>query len=175
MSRIAYSLTVAAALLGAGPLAAMDDVDAYISAYGPELETCFSKVDPNASADCKGVVFQTCAETEEGGYSTLGMVACMAAETRVWDDRLNQEYKQSMAWARALDAADKAHFPEFAKRADSLLAAQRAWIAFRDAECGLDYAVWGAGSMRQIAGASCQMEMTADRTISLRDLRDTMR
>ena len=33
-------------------------------------------------------------------------------------------------------------FPEFANRAKALRDAQRAWIRFRDAECGLAYAVW---------------------------------
>ena len=37
--------------------------------------------------------------------------------------------------------------------ADTLLAAQRAWIAFRDAECTLAYDRYGSGSMRVIAAA----------------------
>ena len=79
-----------------------------------------------------------------------------------------------MAWAKAGDADDMANFPEFANRADSLRAAQRAWIAFRDAECGLEYALWGSGSMRNIAGTDCLMHMAAERTIELRAKREFM-
>ena len=52
------------------------------------------------------------------------------------------------------------------------LEAQRAWIAFRDTACALDYAEWGSGSMRNIAWADCRMQMTAERTIELRAMRE---
>ena len=126
-------------------------------------------------AACKGALSETCMQQEDGGYSTLGMTSCTYAETQIWDRFLNEEYQASMAWAKAMDASDKDLFPEFAKREENLRAAQRAWIGFRDAECGLAYAVWGAGSMRNIAASACIMDMTATRTLELFDLRDSMR
>ena len=80
-----------------------------------------------------------------------------------------------MAGLRADDTQEAEFFPEFANRADSLLAAQRAWIVLRDADCGLEYAMWGSGSMRQIAGAGCRMQRTAERTIYLKFLGNDMR
>lgn len=50
------------------------------------------------------------------------------------------------------------------------VAAQRAWIALRDGDCALEYAMWGSGSMGQIAGATCLLDKTAERTIYLRFL-----
>ena len=70
------------------------------------------------------------------------------------------------------DEEEAAYFPEFAVRAEKLLEAQRAWIVYRDAECALDYAEWGAGSMRNIAHADCRLQMTAERTIELRRMRE---
>src|SRR5690606_5118972 len=89
-------------------------------------------------------------------------------ERDVWDRLLNDQYAVARDSARRMDEADRDDFPEFAHRADQLRYAQRAWIAFRDANCAMEYGVWGAGSMRQIAGADCQLRMTAERTLELR-------
>ena len=36
---------------------------------------------------------------------------------------------------------------------DKLLAAQRAWLTFRDAECALEVARWGEGTLAGVVGA----------------------
>ena len=175
--RQTWSVSVLLAVCGmsfAAPSMA-EDVDALASAFGPALTACYESSDLASVEECKGTVADPCMEESVGGFSTLGMVSCMAAETAVWDRHLNEEYRTSLRWAEAMDEADLTNFPEFANRVASLRDAQRAWVVFRDAECGLEYAVWGAGSMRHLAGASCQLEMTAERTITLRSLRDTMR
>lgn len=166
---------VFAILIGFGAIKAQADGHE-VATYGASLESCFSEA---TSADeqraCKGGMSERCMEAEPGGFSTYGMVRCMAGETAVWDRFLNEIYREQMAGLKALDAQEAKHFPEFANRADALRDAQRAWIAFRDGECGLAYALWGSGSMRQIAGASCHMEMTADRVIALDQLGEDMR
>ena len=147
-----------------------------VATYGAILDACYaSAADSEGHTACIGKMAETCMAREEGGYSTLGMTYCTAAETQVWDRFLNQEYASAMAGLKAMDTAEAQHYPEFAKRAESLRTAQRAWIAFRDAECGLAYAMWGSGSMRNIAGVNCQLEMTAKRTIELRNLGSEMR
>ena len=147
-----------------------------VDAYAAPLMQCFeAATTTEARTACKGLMSTACMESEEGGYSTYGMVRCTAAETDVWDRFLNEEYQSQMAGLRAMDAEEAVYFPEFANRAEALRTAQRAWIAFRDGECGLAYAMWGAGSMRQIAGSSCTLEMTADRVITLKNLGEDMR
>lgn len=113
-------------------------------------------------------------EGEPAGQTTHGMVTCTVAETRLWEGYLDVEYRASLAWAEAMDAEESLLAPGFAKLAEALRGAQRAWIAFRDAECALARAFWGSGSMGRIAGASCMLEMTADRAIDLRALREPM-
>ncbi|MEM8869902.1 MAG: lysozyme inhibitor LprI family protein [Pseudomonadota bacterium] len=138
------------------------------------LEACYYGAEETAGRSaCKDLVFDRCQSQPNMG-TTLGMMTCAQHETQAWDVLLNAEYAEALAWAKGMDAQDQQHFPEFAKRAESLLAAQRAWIAFRDAECGLAYAVWGAGSMRTLAGTACHADMTAERTLALRALRDEM-
>ena len=127
-----------------------------------------------ARRNCKGVMATACMDGEEAGYSTYGMVRCTSAETQMWDQFLNVTYQIKIQRMQEMDTTEAEHFPDFANRAESLRAAQRAWIVFRDGECGLAYALWGSGSMRQIAGASCVMEMTADRAIDLELLGEEM-
>lgn len=136
--------------------------------YAPMVDACL------ASGDmlCIGDAATMCMADEPDGDTTLGMSGCLAGEAGAWDALLNAEYATARDFARMMDAEDAALFPEFAVRADQVQAAQRAWIAFRDANCAMQYGVWGAGSMRQIAGADCLLQMTAAQTFVLRAYHD---
>ena len=145
-----------------------------VTTYGAILDACYAgAATEDARGACLGAMSQTCRDDQEGGHSTLGMTLCLNAEADVWDRFLNDEYKATSASFKAADTDEAVYFPEFAKRVESLRDAQRAWIAFRDAECGLSYAQWGSGSMRNIAYADCRLQMTADRTLELRAMRET--
>lgn len=142
--------------------AAQDLPAAALAGLEATVRACFAGAAPGETApDCLGAGAKPCTETPEG-MTTIGTAQCIGAETAVWDDLLNTEYKalraQMLATGEGLN--------------DKLLEAQRAWIAFRDAECGFDYARWGDGSIRQIVGANCLMEMTAARALELRDKKD---
>lgn len=155
--------------LGAGFAQAQDEE---VAAFGPLLEQCYEAASgAEAKAQCLGAVSKPCM-AQPGGETTLGITMCASAEAQVWDKFLNAEYKALMAFSKAMDVDEAAYFPEYAKREENLRAAQRAWIAYRDAECGLAYALWGSGSMRNIAGSDCIMQMTAERTIELIDMRE---
>ena len=141
--------------------------------YGPVLDACYGAATTSEERSaCIGQMSTTCMDKEDGGQTTIGMVWCLNAEADVWDRWLNAEYKSTRAGAEAVDKDEAKFFPEFARRAETLLAAQRAWIAFRDAECDLAYAEWGSGSMRNIAFADCRLQMTAERTLRLRAMRE---
>lgn len=117
--------------------------------------------------DCLGQASGAC-QNLPGGSTTIGIAECIQAETAEWDAILNEEYKAT----QALNAeADAAGYSPVMDRTDALLAAQRAWIAFRDADCGARYAMWQDGTIRTIVGANCHMTMTAQRAIELRDMR----
>lgn len=144
-----------------------------VQTYGPLLDACYAEAaTPEDRRACMGQMASTCMDEEEGGHSTIGMVWCLNAEADVWDRWLNVEYDVSKSGALAVDRDEAEFFPEFARRAETLLKAQRAWIAFRDAECDLAYAEWGSGSMRNIAYADCRLQMTAERTLRLRAMRE---
>jgi len=123
------------------------------------VRACFAGADSVAPA-CVGAAANAC-QSGPGGSTTLGATDCLLAETGVWDELLNTTYKG--ARARLLQQGGTA-------LADQLLDAQRAWIAFRDADCGLIYTIWVDGSIRTVLAADCQMRKTAQRALELRDM-----
>ena len=166
-----------AALLS--PFAAFAEPQPAVLALMPYMdvtETCFDGAEDDAKAtECIWQGANLCMEAEANGFTTIGMMFCSLAEAEAWDRLLNREYAAKMDAVRAMDEQTAEYWPEFANAADSLLTAQRAWIPLRDADCSLEYAMWASGSMRNIAGAGCRLQMTAERTIYLRFLGGSMR
>jgi uncharacterized protein YecT (DUF1311 family) len=123
------------------------------------IARCLEAEGRDGAAACIGRIGAECRDVP-GGDTTAGIALCNVAETAAWDRLLNETYRKLVAAAKA------------GGYETSLRAAQRAWVAFRDADCAFAYAMWGAGSMRQIAGSACQMERTATRAIELRAFLD---
>ena len=77
--------------------------------------------------------------------------ACAGAAAKMADDRLNTSYQAVLKY---LDPDDKA----------LLVAAQRAWVAFRDSDC----AFWGArGSVGPMNAAFCRASLSDERAAEL--------
>ena len=134
--------------------------------YGKALLQCYAAESDKLA--CLGRTAEACMAREEDGETTVGAVSCMSAETEIWDSKLNEEYKITRAFFADMDSNDDG------QRVDALTKAQRAWIAFRDGECALEYSVWGSGSARSLAGADCVMSLTAERTTRIVELRELM-
>jgi len=81
---------------------------------------------------------------------------CAAIERQIWDGWLNRWYGEAL---KKIPAA----------AVDKLKAAQRAWIVWRDAGCGVDSALhpWPLGDDNE---ETCLMEETASRALDLRDM-----
>ena len=132
------------------------------------VRQCFENTEIGALyPPCLGQASGQCQDLP-GGSTTVGMADCIMAETAAWDAILNEEYK---ATQQANEAADTDGHSPVMDRSDALRDAQRAWIAFRDADCAARYAMWQDGTIRTIVGANCQLTMTAQRAIELRDMR----
>ncbi|MFD2738582.1 lysozyme inhibitor LprI family protein [Sulfitobacter aestuarii] len=130
------------------------------------IEQCFTSARVGEVAPaCISQAARHCSETTGG--TTLDYSECLMAETAHWDAILNSQYQSLRAdfTAQDADAATGNH-----DLAGQLLDAQRAWIAFRDADCGLVYAQWIDGSHRVIAAGFCHLNKTAQRAIELRDM-----
>lgn len=139
----------------AGPDVA-GDVDA--------LKACIAKAGDTPEV-CIETVVNPCvdglsAESEEG------VNGCYDREAEAWDAILNETYKVALKDAASYDEEISANGGE-AEAAASLKKAQRAWIAFRDAECDRLYNRNIDGTIRFTAYASCQNRLTAERAIAL--------
>jgi uncharacterized protein YecT (DUF1311 family) len=101
-----------------------------------------------ARAEMFGPGFQPCGEKT----STVEVVDCVQAKTNAADQRLNTAYKALQA---QIDPNQR----------QPLLAAQRLWVQYRDANC----AFYGTqnGSIRQVQAAECLRSMTEDRAHEL--------
>jgi uncharacterized protein YecT (DUF1311 family) len=88
------------------------------------------------------------------GQSTAGMIGCINGELKVQDGRLNRAYQAAL---KRLDLP---------RQKAALTKAQRAWIAFRDADCSsLHDADWG--SISRVEANSCVLDHTARRADDL--------
>ena len=146
----------------------------------PHLSAQSLSVDPSAVRACYdstpiGVTFPDClgsasdqCQLQDGGSTTIGMTDCIMSENAAWDGLLNEAYQSLRAtWADREEGAGGLSGDELNA---SLRDAQRAWIAFRDAECNLQYDRYRSGTIRSVVGANCLMVMTASRAIALRDM-----
>ncbi|MBC3484052.1 lysozyme inhibitor LprI family protein [Pseudomonas kermanshahensis] len=85
--------------------------------------------------------------------STVAMSSCIQAETQLQDQRLNRVYKQLMG---KLEAGQQKRLREV----------QRKWIAYRDDNCTFHVQASG-GTLAQLEGGVCVMDMTRDRAAEL--------
>ena len=84
--------------------------------------------------------------------STYEMVDCFKAKTAQWDKRLNTAYPKALSMAQP-------------KQREQLRKAQRAWVAYRDANCL--YWDLGEGTIARIQAGDCMYRMTKERAEEL--------
>ena len=95
--------------------------------------------------------YSTCLAQSNG--VTLEMINCILAETRRQDARLNENFKKLISELGT-------------ERKKALVEAQRAWIKFRDTNCGF-YADPEGGSAARMAANECILDSTVDRAKEL--------
>ena len=98
--------------------------------------------------------------SDPGSLPQQQMNACAWADYEAADAVLNRLWPDALAEARRMGAGDR------------LLAAQRAWIPFRDAACEAEAAVWGEGTMAPFIRATCLTGQTERRIADLRYFTD---
>ena len=87
---------------------------------------------------------------------------CAALAWQVADERLNEAYDWALVWARDADALDAEGGTEARLRA-----AQRAWLAYRDANCQVNPEASGQGQMAPMLLYGCMEAMTTMRADEL--------
>ncbi len=102
--------------------------------------------------------------------SNLEMKMCAQQDFQRADAELNKIYAEALAGAREQNKLLREN-PGNEKAPDSealLRKAQRAWLAFRDANCAYEYQIYYGGSHASLAYSLCQVSMTKTRTAELR-------
>lgn len=108
------------------------------------------------------------AQADRGIQSDLNI--CAHAEFREADAALNRQWEKTALHMKQLDAEP---FPIDDGRAsyfDTLLASQRAWLAYRDSHCANQGYLARGGSMEPMLVSMCLAELTRERTEQLRQL-----
>jgi len=162
MKRIGMS----AILVGAMAIAGAQAQDSGPSPNASErgwIAACLKKNADNAKAQgCVGSVLRACLGADDAPKSIKPSDlnghprSCAPVERKIWDELLNRWYGET---AKKIPAA----------ALDKLRAAQRAWIAYRDASCAV------AGELHAFPlgednEATCLMETTAERALEMREL-----
>lgn len=119
-----------------------------------------------ASADVKADLARIDAASDKcvkADDSNAGMKQCAWGAYQDADKLLNRTYQRlSKDWIGADEGA--------AERKKRLVAAQRAWVAFRDAECSLQATQMLGGTGEGLVEGGCLYKMTADRARQLEEL-----
>ena len=98
--------------------------------------------------------YTTC--LDQSGGITVAMIDCISDELAAQDARLNAAYKKLGAQLSA-------------SRKQQLVAAQRLWVQYRDANCRF-YADPDGGTMARVAANECVLRETAERATELDNL-----
>lgn len=125
----------------------------------------------HAQLDCIGKSAQACMQTSRHGETTAGMMACYDAERAYWDGRLNMAYHVLISQHRSSDREMQELGSVAPSVAETLQAMQRTWIAWRDASCRYERAIWLGGTGGGPAAAACLMMLTARQAVALEDWR----
>ena len=86
------------------------------------------------------------------------------------DAAMNVQYHVTMAAMKTMDEADAPDAKSGPSYQEALLAAQRAWLTFRDTECVAEGYQYRGGSAQNMAIVDCRATLTKARTAQLKML-----
>ena len=99
------------------------------------------------------------------------MTYCAGVDYDNADAELNRVWPQARAAAKRQDEyiADEARSKGVPTASEALLAAQRAWLKFRDAECEYQSYAFFGGTGQPMIGSLCLAQLTRERISQLRE------
>ncbi|QLF71089.1 DUF1311 domain-containing protein [Peteryoungia desertarenae] len=97
----------------------------------------------------------------------MDMNICAGQDYQAADDEMNAQWRKTRAllaeWDKSVESRGET-------ASEQLLAAQRAWLSYRDRQCAVEGAAVEGGSMQPLIVASCLAKLTRLRTEDLSDL-----
>ena len=109
----------------------------------------------------------------EEARTQMEMNSCAAREFESVDQALNEQWRQTLALMRNLDgdAPGDDGQPGYV---ETLRAAQRAWLTYRDEHCRAESFIARGGSMQTMLEHYCKAYVTQRRTIELGELTQSL-
>jgi uncharacterized protein YecT (DUF1311 family) len=107
-----------------------------------------------------------CADPQD--QSSMNM--CAERDFERADAEMNAQWRLTVAAERAADKDVDRKYDRQPLAYDTLLAAQRAWLTFRDQQCLLASFYARGGSMQPMLESGCKAELTKARTKQLKSL-----
>jgi uncharacterized protein YecT (DUF1311 family) len=102
------------------------------------------------------------------------MTLCAGMASTQADAALNAQWRRTLANFHKMDVSAAAEGPQTGPSyADALLASQRTWLQFRDAQCQVEGYEARGGSMQPQLVADCLARLTTERTKQLRLMAQT--
>lgn len=98
--------------------------------------------------------------------TTADMVTCADRDYKAADKELNEVWRTTLSVVEQAQKLEGGTVDLVGKLRD----AQRAWIAFRDAECALEAAQVAGGTMEPVVKITCLHDLTTRRTADLKQL-----
>lgn len=98
----------------------------------------------------------------------LAMTMCQADVAGRADAEMNGVWKQVYAQMQRSDREETTTDSSEMGFAPALLASQRAWLTYRDAECRIESFEWRGGSMQPFTYSQCMTQVTQARTRQLK-------
>lgn len=101
------------------------------------------------------------------------MNICAHREYLIADAALNEQWRITRAHMRERDNQHDATYDERPGYFEVLIAAQRAWLQYRDAHCQSEGYEARGGSLEPLLVATCKRRLSEERTEQLRSLAET--
>ena len=131
---------------------------------------CFASALPASGRPaCVGNAAERCETTPPRHQTTVDIMECRMAEAVAWDGILQAQIELKSNSFNEVDE-EFGERPGWIPTRDALLEAHAAWTSFRAAECGFVHALNQGGTIRNVLAPVCNLDMTAQRAIHVRDL-----
>jgi uncharacterized protein YecT (DUF1311 family) len=99
--------------------------------------------------------------------TTVDMISCAEREFRKHDADMSRAYRELVDRAKTMNTPEQGYGPP---PLDALQQSQRAWLAFRDADCHWKSTSFYGGTGQAVIAANCRAVMTRDRAAELRSM-----
>lgn len=107
----------------------------------------------------------------DNAMTQTDMNICASLDYQAADKALNEQWTETAADMKRMDDQTAGHYPDKAPGYfDQLLAAQRAWLKYRDEHCASQGYLARGGTLQPMLIANCKTDLTKRRTEELREL-----